>query len=240
VARDEGIANTATEPANLLSPRFASDNVASRLDRIFKRPVAPLNAWVARLREDARLPPRAGSTIPWFDPRGGGTEAKVLLLQQDPSQVATFTNFCSPDNNDPTAKNATVACREAGLAMSHRVHWNVFPWWVNIKKRRRLVDPTRPWQTFAGARALGATLFLDLLDLLPDLRVVVLLGREAGKAFDGINGVLDAPQRSLVILRCGSFSPQSWNNTDPEDPRRRRRSETIIERLVQARVQAGL
>jgi hypothetical protein len=66
----------------------------------------------------------------------------VLFLMQDPSEVATFTGFISQDNNDPTARNSIVACNTAGLDYQTRVHWNIFPWWVNIVKKDRPVDPT--------------------------------------------------------------------------------------------------
>ncbi len=239
MARDEWIANTAVGREQLLSPRWCPANIRDRLERAFEPDVAPLNDWVARLKSDGRLPVGAARTVPLFDPRGGGVNARVLLLQQDPSEVATFTGFCSPDNNDPTAHNATLACRHAGLPYEVRVHWNVFPWWVNIRKNGKPVDSDRAPETYRSARALGAELATETLGLLPKLKVIVLLGREAQKSFRASGLESQSDYRKLVVLRCGSFSPQSWNNRDPDDPDGRPRRETIVETLRIASEQAS-
>lgn len=232
--RDQTIANTAVSPDHLLSPRFALANIRVRMGQVFDPPVTALNEWVIALRSDPRLPEGAGATIPFLDPRGGGVEAKVLFLMQDPSEVATFTGFISPDNNDPSANNSTIACERAGLAPRDRVHWNIFPWWVNITKGGKPVDPTRPPQTYAQARPLAARLLRDFLELIPEVRVLVLLGNQAQAGFDQLSSERDLRSRGITVLRGPSASPQSWNNIDPTDPRKRRRSEITIERLAEA------
>lgn len=234
MARDQFIENKATSPRHLLSPRFAPANIQERMGQAFDPPVTALNQWVLALREDPRLPPDAGRTIPFFDPRGGGTEAKVLFLMQDPSEVATFTGFISPDNNDPSANNSTLACERAGLEPRDRVHWNIFPWWVNITKGGRPVDPTRPPQSYAAAQPLAVTLLRDLLDLLPELRVIVLLGNQARQGFDRLGVSRSLAAQGITVLRGPSASPQSWNNVDKADPQLRRRSEIAVEKLTEA------
>lgn len=234
MARDQSIENEATSREHLLSPRFAPANIRERMGQAFDPPVTALNKWVLELREDPRLPPDAGRTIPFFDPRGGGDEAKVLFLMQDPSEVATFTGFISPDNNDPSANNSTLACERAGLEPRDRVHWNIFPWWVNVRKKGRLVDPTRPHQTHASARPVAAQLLIDLLDTLPRLQVIVLLGKESQKGFDHIGAQAQADRRAIAVIRTWSTSPQAWINVDKSDPQHRRREEIIIEKLTEA------
>lgn len=106
--------NTAVSGRFLLSPQNTPGNIRARYERRFEPHVEPLNRWVERLRESKDLPPGAGDTIPWFDPRGGGAHAPVIFVQQDPSRTAAITQFCSPDNDDITARNATIACERAG------------------------------------------------------------------------------------------------------------------------------
>lgn len=234
MAKDERIENRATSPEHLLSPRFAPENIRTRLEQVLDPRVRELNEWVVNLREDPRLPPGAGRTIPFFDPRGGGVEARVLFLMQDPSEVATFTGFISPDNNDPSASNSTIACDAAGLSSRDRLHWNIFPWWVNVVKKGRPVDPTRAPQTYAAARPLAAMLLLDVVGWLDRLAVIVLLGVMAQDGYEPLAARREISRRNIKVLRCPSCSPQSWNNIDRNDPQRRRRSEIIIATLTDA------
>lgn len=234
MARDEHIANKATSRRHLLSPRFAPENIRSRREQVFDHPAGPLNEWVSALRADPRLPSGAGSTIPFFDPRGGGVAARVMFLMQDPSEVATFTGFISPDNNDPSAHNSTVACAAAGLDARDRVHWNIFPWWVNITKSGQTVDPPRPPQSYPAAMPLAARLLGDVLALLPRLQVVVLLGKQAQAGWKQVAPALGADARRFQVLNCPSCSPQAWNNIDRSDPAGRYGHEVIIATLADA------
>ncbi|MCU1372358.1 MAG: uracil-DNA glycosylase superfamily protein [Ilumatobacteraceae bacterium] len=234
LARDEFIENKATRNEHLLSPRFAPANIRERMQQAFDPPVTALNEWVVALRDDPRLPPDAGRTIPFFDPRGGGVEAKVLFLMQDPSEVATFTGFISPDNNDRSANNATLACQEAGLEPRDRVHWNIFPWWVNITTGGKPVDPSRPPQSYAAARPLAARLLGEMLVMLPALQVLMLLGNEAQAGFERLGAQREFSGRGITVLRGPSTSPQSWNNIDRADPQQRYRREIVIEKLTEA------
>lgn len=238
--RDVRIENTAVAREHLLSPRFAPENIAVRESQVFAPHVKVLNEWVEKLRSDPELPQGAGRTIPWFDPRGGGQNAAVLFLMQDPSEVATFTGFISPDNNDPTANNSTLACEDAGLSSRDRVHWNVYPWWVNILKKGRPVDPTRPAQTYSQAMNLAVPHLTRLLTgLLPKLKVIVLLGGHSQRGFDRFlaNGGR-LPSHLPEPLRCPSCSPQSWNNIEKKSSIRR--SELIKRALSEACEIAGL
>jgi hypothetical protein len=234
MARDEHIANKATSREHLLSPRFAPENITARLAQAFKNPAGPLNEWVVALRADPRLPPSAGATIPFFDPRGGGVDARVMFLMQDPSEVATFTGFISPDNNDPSAHNSTIACDQAGLAPRDRVHWNIFPWWVNITKKGIPVDPSRPAQSYTSAMPLASTLLEHVLEMLPRLQVVVLLGKQAQGGWRQAAPTLGTSVQGLRVLQCPSCSPQAWNNIDRSDPAGRYGREVTIATLTEA------
>lgn len=112
--------------------------VAAKVARIDEPHVKPLNA-VVREINDAR---GAGS-VPWFDPDGGGANARILFLLECPGPKATQrkgSGLISADNDDPTAANF-FALREAA-----------------------------PWLT-------------RVVDLLPDLRRVVLMGKRAQRGW---------------------------------------------------------
>jgi hypothetical protein len=155
---------------HLLTHRTAAGQaaIAARLTKIHAPHVEALNKWVDDCRRRFEEP-----SIPWFDPRGGGSQAKILILLQDPSSTAsTGTGFISPDNDDPTANNTCIGCREAGLAMADRVHWNVLPWWAK--------DPAKPTRSLDQELLRAAPLLDELLGgLLPKVRAVVLLGTAA-------------------------------------------------------------
>jgi uracil-DNA glycosylase len=213
VAERASVQNTAVPWDRLLSVRHNPDEVARRRARVDDWPVTNLNAWVRdEVRPSPLLPEAAGRTVPWFDPDGGGEEAQLLFLMQDPSEVATGTGFVSPDNDDLSARNSTVACREAGLTPRARVHWNIYPHWVNVAG----VDRTRPPQTYGGARRSAVRFLGELLaQRLPKVRVIVLLGRHAQRGWDDYlagGGIL--PSGVPEPLRCPSCSPQAWNNRD--------------------------
>jgi hypothetical protein len=227
------IQNTAVRRSRLLSLRHNSAEVERRRARVDQSPVASLNAWVRDVRLSPLLPSGAGDTVPWFDPDGGGELAKLLFLMQDPSAVAYGTGFISPDNDDYSARNATVACEAAGLRPDIRVHWNIFPHWVNITKKGKLVDPGRPVQTYRQAQPAAVRFLGELLEArLPNLQVLVLLGKEAQTGWDIFcQGGGHLPS-GLEVLRCPSTSPQAWNNKDKATGKRN--SDLTIETLRQA------
>jgi hypothetical protein len=240
VAERRSIRNTAVPRDRLLSVRHNPVEVERRRSRVFDAPVGDLNTWVRdSLRPSPLLPQGAGETVPWFDPDGGGDMAALLFLMQDPSEVATGTGFISPDNDDWTARNTTIACERAGVPPRGRVHWNVFPHWVNVVKDRRLVDSTRPPQSYTQARAASVQFLGELLhERLPRLRVIVLLGIHAQAGWSKyIAGGGSLPDGVPEPLKCPSCSPQAWNNTDRQTGRPN--SEITVETLRRAWASAG-
>ena len=229
------IQNTAVPRERLLSCRHNPTAVEERLSRVFTAPVDGLNTWVRDVvRQSPLLPPGAGATVPWFDPDGGGRDARLLFLMQDPSEVAAGTGFVSPDNDDPSAANTTLACGAAEIPATGRVHWNVFPHWVNVIKGGKPVDASRPPQSYDAATP-AAVAFLGALmsDLLPAVEAVVLLGRQAQRGWQHfIKGDGIVPSRVRIVAECPSCSPQAWNNRDKVTGRRN--SEITIETLRSA------
>lgn len=212
------------ETRQLLDQTLNPGEVQRRLALLDSPHVAPLNALARRIRRAHGADP----TVPWFDPLGAGIHARVLLLLQDPSEVAAKgSGFISPDNNDRTAANTTRFCADANLPSDVRLHWNVYPWWVNTSGH----DPTRPRESFAEAARLAAPYLTELLALLPALQVVVLLGGEARKAWQLASQGRRLPGY-VQVLTCPHPSGPSCNQIDRVSGRRNH--ELITDTLVRA------
>lgn len=177
--------------------------------------VAPLTEHVERLRA---LHP--GAAVPDFDPTEAGTEATILGLFEAPGRKAAppaGSGFVSADNNDQTAQNVWMLLRDAQIdRRADYAAWNVVPWYVG--------DGTRIRSVRASDLAEAQEATEDLLDLLPNLRVVVLFGKAATRAWKRIGsplGCIEAPHPSPLNV-----------NTRPEV-----RSE-IREALIEAKARA--
>ena len=138
--------------------------------------VKPLETW-ARDLEERRRGRQPDIVIPHFDPAEAGVGARALLLLEAPGPKTVpewgGSGFISVDNDDLTAQNVWKVRNEVGLH-EHVLAWNIVPWVLG----RASVKPT-PAELAQGALALRG-----LLDLLPDLRVIVLSGRKAQEAWD--------------------------------------------------------
>lgn len=115
--------------------------------------------------------------MPHFDPAEAGVEARVLLLLEAPGPKTVpewgGSGFISVDNDDPTAQNVWTSRKTVGLH-EHVLAWNIVPWVLG----RASVKPSRV-ELAQGSLELRA-----LLDLLPDLRVIVLSGQKSQEAWD--------------------------------------------------------
>ncbi|PUA83139.1 uracil-DNA glycosylase [Nocardioides currus] len=140
--------------------------------RVDESHVHALNDLARSLRSGGE---RSERFVPWFDPDGGGTASRVLVLMETPGPrtvAAGDLGFSSEDNEDPTAAALREAREGSGLVRSAYVRWNVVPWPLYDDSGRRRppvvadLDEARP--------ALSA-----LLGLLPDLELVVAVGSPA-------------------------------------------------------------
>ncbi len=156
--------------------------------------VAPLTKYV----EDLRVQ-RPDADIPWFDPTEAGVRARVLILLEAPGPRAVASGFISPDNGDPTAENMWKLLPEAGIDRGQEVvTWNVVPWHIGDGNRIR---GAKVRDLDEARSTLG-----QLLGLLPQVRIVVLLGKRARQAWarHGLGAelkVLCAPHPSARNLR---------------------------------------
>jgi uracil-DNA glycosylase len=199
------------------APRLHRDprEVERKLALLAEPHIAPLTAFVRRLR--AQL---GEESVPWFDPTEAGVEARILLLLQSPGDKAappTGSGFISPHNNDQSAENMWGIQQELGIDRRRElVTWNVVPWYVPRRQPLREAD-------FARARPMLS----ELLDLLPDLRAVVLFGDKAATAWRRAH--IGAP---LPVFSTWHTSPLALNYN-------RTRRADIAATLQQARSAAG-
>jgi uracil-DNA glycosylase len=199
-------------------PRTNRDSaeVARKLSLLREEHVAPLTRFVGRLRES-----KPEAAVPYFDPTEAGIEARVLLLLEAPgrrSALEAGSGFVSPDNDDQTAQNLWQLLREAGIDRARDVvTWNVVPWYIGDGTKIRATRVSDLDEAQQATR--------ELLSLLPNIRVVVLLGRPAATAWGALGFDLD-------VIEASHPSPLNLN-TRPE------RREEIRLALSEARVRAG-
>jgi len=133
---------------------------------------------VASLNELARqIESATDYPVPRFDPSGGGVHARALVVLESPGPASTEqqgSGIISPHNDDPTA------ARVHGLLTGHCIpfdmvtFWNIVPWWLPSvgstgsfrAPRASDIDAAAPWLE-------------QVLALLPDIRIVMTLGRSA-------------------------------------------------------------
>lgn len=162
--------------------------------------------------------------MPDFDPNDGGAAARLLLLLETPGPRPgpRPAGRVSRDNPSGTARNLRRFLDEAGIARADTAIWNAVPWAIHAPGA-----PSRAPRA-AEIRA-GIALLPPLLDLLPDLRVVVLAGRVAGLARPAVA----AARPGLPVLAMPHPSP-TIVCTSPAVPAR------IAETLARARARAVL
>ncbi|EYB67078.1 hypothetical protein DEIPH_ctg052orf0084 [Deinococcus phoenicis] len=159
----------------------------ARLGQVSAPHVEPLNRWVEEQSGEGRW-------LPYFDPADGGLSARVLLLLESPGPAVSRTRFASMDNPDGTAENLRCLLHLSGLRRADVALWNAVPWQMS---EGGVVSP-RPAQ-YAEA----APLTRQVLEQMPHLRVVVLVGRHAERAWP----LVGSP---LPTLACPHPSPQNF------------------------------
>jgi uracil-DNA glycosylase len=112
--------------------------------------------------------------LPCFDPCDGGVRARVLFLLEAPGPKAVGSTFISRNNPGPTARNMCELLQEAGLTRGDTILWNIVPWYVGNGNRIRAVNSSDIQQAFPH--------FEELLALLPELKIIVLVGKKAQTA----------------------------------------------------------
>ncbi|RYX82962.1 uracil-DNA glycosylase [bacterium] len=122
---------------------------------------------------------------PHFDPCDGGINARVLFLLEAPGPKAVSSNFISRNNPDPTARNMCRFLQDAGIQRSDSVLWNIVPWYVGDGSRIRAVNNNDIIQ--------AAPYLKELIALLPELKVIALVGKKAQSAQKYIRELSNLP-----------------------------------------------
>ena len=74
----------------------------------------PHSAPLVNFVESLRARTGRGTSIPYFDPHDGGTNAECLLLLEAPGKKAVESQFISRNNPDETAKNLWLFTESSG------------------------------------------------------------------------------------------------------------------------------
>ncbi|MEV7396681.1 hypothetical protein [Aeromicrobium sp. NPDC092404] len=191
----------AAQAGLLLDDEVAPGSIAERRDRLTEPHVRDLEDWVQDLTS------RTGEAIPSFDPRSGGVRSSVLVLREEPRCLAgEKSGFVSIDNNDLAAQHTSIAHGSGGLDYGQTVHWNVVPWWVQNPE----TTPVGGRRTLLAQARRARQDLLDVLDLLPGIRVVVLLGKQTERAWSVVDpggyDVVTAPHPSPLAWHQMSVS----------------------------------
>jgi hypothetical protein len=136
--------------------------------------VAPLVAYADQVAAAYELAPGA---VPYPDPGHGGTEAEVLFVFSHPARVSENSldgsGLLSLENQDDAAAVCFDHCVRVGLAFDRLMLWNAVP----APLPKGTSQPTSP-----HVRK-GAAWLPGLVELLPRLQVVALLGTVARDAW---------------------------------------------------------
>lgn len=147
--------------------------VADKESKLEGDHMGALKGYVENLRSSSCV-----RQVPHFDPDDGGVRARVLLLKEAPGPTAIKSGFVTPRNAGQTAMNMTRVREESGMKPCMLANWNVVPWYVGNADGSKIRPPTK------AEVAEGVDCAIELLKLLPDIRVIILTGNKARKGWD--------------------------------------------------------
>ncbi len=166
--------------------------------------VAPLNELIRRHGDD-----KDGVRLPLAAPWHGGIHAPALIVLNDAGEPRDETTFMCIRNPDRAADRQRHLMTEFNIDPADFCHWNGYPWPRSDPKR----DMT-PEQSIEGGRAL-----LEVMELMTDLKMLLLLGRKAQDAADAVLPEIRSAFPDLHIVR--SLHPLGAKRTvDREEQKR--------------------
>ncbi|OII26000.1 uracil-DNA glycosylase [Frigoribacterium sp. MCBA15_019] len=187
----------------MADPAFHADQTA----RAFTAPhIAPINAFVDSIRDrDGR------GWVPYVPPHHGGIDARVISILRDPgpaTQLGVGSGFISVENDDPTAERMAHLFDRYGIPVRTVLPRNAYPWYIDAAPSAR--------QSKAGAGVL-----VELLELTPEVEVVLLQGRDAEKAWRRTVSLQPHLADRFSIHATIHPGRQALFHPDPEERRRR-------------------
>lgn len=181
--------------------------------------VQPLLQWAADY-SNRRTDAGVTTLIPHFDPGDAGVHARVLILLEAPGPMTNAGNkrrgsgFVSIDNDDLTAENCWRLRDETGLDESLGAVWNIVPFYLGPAS----VKPN------AAEMREGASALLEVMSLMPRLRVVIACGLFAQKGWSK-HVALHRPD--ITALMSWHPSPLSLNQPGKRDELRAAMKEAV-------------
>jgi sugar phosphate isomerase/epimerase len=140
----------------------------------------------------------------------------LLTVLTSPATAARATlggtGFLCIENPDPTAAKVKLLLDDAGLQPEDMVPWNACPWGTEHER------------VSAAELELGIEPWLQLMALLPALRVIMLLGGTAQRGWERLLKRKPelASRPGLLAIRSYSPGPQALWHPDPQERERRR------------------
>jgi uracil-DNA glycosylase family 4 len=150
--------------------------------------IKPLTAYLNVIREQINTGQNEKRDMPYFDPCDGGINARVLLLLEAPGPKATAakgSGFISRNNPDQTAKNLCDMLQRAGVARRDTLIWNIVPWYVGTNERIRAVNQRDIAEALPYLK--------ELIEMLPNLEVIVLVERKSQSEAERIRAISKVP-----------------------------------------------
>jgi hypothetical protein len=181
--------------------------------------VEPINRLIDELGEldDAARPP-------YIAPMYRGIRAPALAILRDPGPKAgggAGSGFLCVENDDQTAERQCAFFAEAGIDPANVVPWNAYPWYINAKPNKAQL-------------AVGTKPLRQLLELLPALRVVLLLGGDAQAAWQLFLHGHRSYIKTRGIEALPTYHPSRQALQHPSPAERDRREDHIRSTLAHA------
>lgn len=181
--------------------------------------IAPINKFVAALQD-----PEQDKWVPEVAPMHGGVDAEVLSVLRDPgpkTRNGLGSGFLCVENDDQTAERQCELFDDYGISPRRVLPWNAYPWYINRAPK-------------ASEREQGAVVLGDLIDLLPDLRVVLLQGNDAADVWRRLlkRSPAHLAERGLVVAKSIHPGRQALWTRDADQVAARKRKQKEAYELV--------
>ena len=186
--------------------------------------VTAVNQLVESLREPE--PPAGRGWVPYVAPIHGGSEAPILSILRDPGPMTHKTKgsgMLCVENDDDSAALQCELLASVDLTPADLTPWNAYPWY-----RHDQSTGLRSPQITEGLEPLT-----QLVDLMPNLKVVLLQGGEAQtlwKRFSRKN-----PRVAARYVAVESYHPGRTALRDPDAAAREARANRRFEAFREVR-----
>jgi hypothetical protein len=165
--------------------------------------IAPINRYVDQLTAEG-----GRGWAPYVAPIYGGVHARLLSVLRDPGPMTRTdvgSGFLCMENDDATAEAISRLCSDAGIDAQDIVPWNAYPWYINRAPNGSEVDS-------------GVEPLKHVIDLLPQLRVVMLHGGSAHAAWKKLTRRYPSlvSIRKIEVVETYHTSRQAFWHRDPK------------------------